>query len=89
VDNEIFPLKIKFAGRETIKTDIGKVRCLKFRPVIQKGRVFKEEEDLAVWISDDLNHIPLRAEAEILVGSIKMDIMTCEGIAAPLALVKN
>jgi len=89
VDNEIFPLKIRFAGREIIKTDVGKIRCLKFRPVIQKGRVFKDEEDLAVWISDDNNHIPLRAEAEILVGSIKMDIISCEGLAGPLALVKK
>lgn len=86
VDNEIFPLKIKFAGREVIRTDVGKIRCLKFRPVIQKGRVFKNEEDLAVWISDDLNHIPLCVEAELLVGSIKMDIMSCEGLANPLAL---
>lgn len=89
VDNEIFPLKIKFVGREIIKTDVGKIRCLKFRPVIQKGRVFKNEEDLAVWISDDVNHIPMRVEAEILVGSIKMDIVSCEGLAGPLALIKK
>lgn len=88
VDNEIFPLKIKFVGREVIRTDLGKIRCLKFRPVIQKGRVFKNEEDLAVWISDDNNHIPMCVEAEILVGSIKMDIVSCEGLANQMALVK-
>jgi hypothetical protein len=89
VDEEIWNLKIKFVGRENLKTDLGTFRCLKFRPIIQKGRVFKKEEDLNVWISDDGNHIPIRAQAEILVGSIKMDLLEYKGLANPVALVKR
>jgi len=85
LDKEIWPLKIKYIGKETISSDIGKIRCLKFRPVVQKGRVFKNEEDLTVWISDDKNHIPVRGQANILVGSIKMDLVKYEGLANPLA----
>lgn len=88
VDNEVYPLQMKFVGRETIKTDLGKFKCLKFRPVIQKGRVFKHEEDLNVWITDDKNHIPIRAEAEILVGSIKMDLVSYTGLANPISIVQ-
>jgi hypothetical protein len=51
--------------------------------------VFKKEEDLNVWISDDGNHIPIRAQAEILVGSIKMDLLEYKGLANPVALVKR
>jgi hypothetical protein len=87
VDKEIWPLKIKFVGREEIKTDIGKFRALKFRPVVQKGRVFKKEEDLNVWISDDKNHIVLRAKADILIGSVKMDITSVKGLANETAKV--
>jgi hypothetical protein len=89
VDEEIWNLKIKFVGRENLKTDLGTFRCLKFRPIIQKGRVFKKEEDLNVWISDDGNHIPIRAQAEILVGSIKMDLLEYKGLANPVGLVKK
>ncbi len=81
VDKEIWPLKIKFMGKETIDTDIGKFRCLKFRPIVQKGRVFKKEEDLNVWISDDDNHLPMRVKADILIGSIKMDITGFKNLA--------
>jgi len=88
VDNEIYPLKIKYVGKETIKTDIGYVKCIKFHPVVQKGRVFKHEEDLTAWITDDKNHIPIRAEADILVGSIKMDLKSYKGLANPMVLVK-
>lgn len=88
VDNEVFELKIKYVGKETIKSDIGKIRCIKFRPIVQQGRVFKKEEDLNVWITDDLNRIPVRAEAKILVGSVKMDLMQYSNLANPLALEK-
>ncbi|MEI6019776.1 MAG: DUF3108 domain-containing protein [Bacteroidota bacterium] len=87
VDKEIWPLKIRFVCREDIETDIGKVHALKFRPVVQKGRIFKHDEDLNVWISDDNNHIPLRAQANILIGSIKMDISSVKNLNNPLSFV--
>lgn len=85
MDKELWPMKIKLIGRETIDTDIGEIRCLKFRPIVQRGRVFKQEEDMTVWISDDANHLPVRAQADILVGSIKMDLSAVMNLANPLA----
>jgi hypothetical protein len=87
LDKEIWPLKIKFIGRETIETDLGKVKALKFRPIVQKGRVFKKEEDLNVWISDDDNHIVLKAQADVLIGSIKMELTKAINLANPIAKV--
>ncbi|MCC6370601.1 MAG: DUF3108 domain-containing protein [Bacteroidia bacterium] len=88
LDKEVWPLKIRFMGREVITTDLGKFKALKFRPIVQKGRVFKKEEDLNVWISDDDNHVPLRAKADVLVGSIKMDITGAINLANAPAKVK-
>ncbi len=81
VDKEIWPLKIRFIGREEIETDIGTYRCLRFRPIVQKGRVFKNEDDLNVWISDDKNHLPMRVKADIIIGSVKMDITGAKNLA--------
>ncbi|MBI4944841.1 MAG: DUF3108 domain-containing protein [Bacteroidetes bacterium] len=86
VDDTAWSLKIKFMGKETINSDIGKIRCIRFHPVVQKGRVFKKEEDMNAWISDDRNRIPIRAEAKVLVGSIKMDLTEYAGLIHPLAL---
>jgi hypothetical protein len=86
IDNEVWDLKIKYIGKETIQTDVGKVKCIKFRPIVQKGRIFKKEEDLNVWISDDKNHIPIRAQANVLIGSVRMDITSYSNLANPLAL---
>jgi hypothetical protein len=87
VDDEIYPLKMKYIGKETITVDAGTFRCLRFAPVVQKGRVFKKEEDLAVWITDDANHLPILAKAKILVGSVKMEISGYSGLANSLAKV--
>jgi len=85
VDDEIFPLKIRYVGLETIKNRLGKFRCLAFHPVIQEGRVFDAEEDLTVWISNDDNHIPIAVEAKLFVGSARMDLQSYSGLANPLA----
>jgi hypothetical protein len=80
VDNEIFNMKLKLVGRETISTRKGKYKCLKFNPLVQEGRIFKAEEDLTVWVSDDKNRIPILAKSKILVGSIKMELKEYSGL---------
>lgn len=85
LDDEVINLNLKFIGKEKVSVTAGAFNCLKFRPVILQGRVFKEEDDLTIWISDDKNKIVVRAEAEILVGSVKMDLKNYSGLANPLS----
>ncbi len=81
IDDEVFPMNLKFIGRETIKSKKGKFRCIKLRPMLQEGRVFKEQEDMTIWVSDDKNKIPVRVQTDILVGSIKMDLIDFSNLA--------
>lgn len=74
LDEEIYNLKFKYAGKETINSDIGKVRCIKLVPKLVVDRVFKNEDDMTVWITDDANRIPVRVKAKIAVGSLKVDL---------------
>lgn len=85
MDDENWPLKMKYLGKETVKLRSGRYRCLKFQPVVQQGRVFKGNDDLNVWVTDDANHIPVLVEAKILVGSIKMELSDYAGLANPIA----
>jgi len=85
VDNEVWPLKIKFLRFESIEIDKGEFDCMVFVPVVQKGRIFKEEEDMMVWVTNDDNKIPVMAKASVLVGSIKMELVDYEGLANPIA----
>ncbi len=87
VDGEVYPLKIKFLGREKVKIRKGKYNALKFSPVVQVDRIFKNEDDLQVWISDDENKIPLLAKAKILFGSIKMELTDYEGLRSDISKI--
>ena len=87
VDKEIWPLKIRYVGKDIITCDIGTFRCLKFRPIVQKGRIFKQEDDLNVWLTDDKNHVPLRAQAKLMVGAIKLDIVDAKNLANPTSKI--
>lgn len=85
-DNESTKFKLKLVGREDIKTKFGIVSSMIFRPLVQSGRIFKEEESLTVWISDDYNKIPLRIKANLLVGSLKADLEEYKGLNNPFKL---
>ncbi|MGO4905412.1 DUF3108 domain-containing protein [Flavobacterium sp. W20_MBD1_R3] len=87
-DDETTKFKLKFIGRENITTKFGVVPAMIFRPLVQSGRVFKEQESLTVWISDDDNKVPLRIKASLAVGSIKADIEGYRGLKNPFKTKK-
>ncbi|MBL7887122.1 MAG: DUF3108 domain-containing protein [Flavobacterium sp.] len=82
-DDETFKFKLKLIGNEDIETKFGTVKTLVFRPLVQSGRVFKEEESLTVWITDDENKIPVRIKASLAVGSLKADLESFKGLKNP------
>lgn len=86
-DQEINNFKLRFLGKEIIKTKFGRVSCLKFRPIVQAGRVFKEQESVTIWISDDKNKIPLRIKASLAVGSLRADLNAFKGLAHPFNII--
>ena len=79
-DEETTKFRLKFIGREDLSTKFGVIPTMIFRPLVQSGRVFKEQEALTVWISDDDNKIPVRIQASLTVGSIKADLDGFKGL---------
>ena len=80
---ESFPIDVVYFGKETIKTKLGKFRCMVFRPKLIEGRVFKDQSDMVVYVSDDKNRIPIRIESGIFVGSIQVDLSDFKGVKYP------
>lgn len=79
-DEENYGFKIKYLGEETVRTKFGKIKCLKFRPYVMAGRVFKEEESLTLWVSADKNKVPIRIKADLAVGSLRADLDAFKGL---------
>ena len=85
LDNEIYHLYIRYLGKEKIKTRFGTFNAIKFRPLLVKGTIFAGGEKMSVWVSDDPNHIPVRIESPIVVGTIKVDMMDFKNLRYPLS----
>jgi hypothetical protein len=74
---------LRFLGREVLNTKFGKIKTMVFRPLVQSGRVFKEQESVSIWITDDTNKIPVKLKASLSVGSLRAELEDYKGLANP------
>ena len=81
LDAQIYPFKLRFLGTEILKTRFGKIKTLKFRPMVQAGRVFKADESVTIWITADENKIPIKLKASLAVGSLRAELDAYKGLA--------
>lgn len=84
LDDSVYVSQIQFVGREEIEIDLGKFRCLRFKPMVATGNVFSQPYPMDVWITDDKNRIPVLARSAVIVGSVKMELVKYQGLANPL-----
>ena len=84
LDNELFPSYFKYLGKEIIQTRFGKFKAIKIAPLLVKGSMFEGGELMTIWVTDDDNHVPIRIETPIIVGSIKVDMKSYQGLRHPL-----
>jgi hypothetical protein len=82
--DEFYPIRMRYAGVEEVKTKAGRIKCYKFNPVTEVGRLFKTEEDMSVWFSADKNFLPVLIRFDIFVGSFTVNLLEHEGLAYPL-----
>ena len=74
LDNQVYSIYVRYLGKETIKTKLGKFRCVKFSPLLIAGTVFEAGEAMKVWVTDDKNKLPVRVESPILFGAVKVEL---------------
>ena len=84
LDDEVYHLYIRYLGKERIKTKYGKFKAIKFKPLLVKGTMFEGGEKMVAWVSDDPNHLLLRVESPISVGSVIVDMMGYKNLRYPL-----
>jgi len=80
LNDEIGEFKVTYVGTEDIKTSLGTLNCIKLSPEIKPGRIFKKDSKLYLWVTNDGNRIPVKAQVEILIGSITMELVKAEGL---------
>lgn len=77
---DVYKLRVRYVGKDIIKTKFGKTRVLRLNPLIPDNKLFKGEGAMRLWISDDANKVPLKAQVELVIGSLEMDLKSYKGL---------
>lgn len=74
-DDEIYDFKVRYIGKEVLKTNLGKINSLVLSPIMPENSLFDGKNSIKVWISDDRNKVPLKIKAAMFVGAVEIDIV--------------
>lgn len=88
-ENQNYNLKIKYLGKQTISTKVGKMNTEIIAPIMPGNDLFDGKDAIKIWISDDVNRIPVKIKAKMFIGSVELDLTNYENLKAPLNLVKK
>lgn len=73
---EKYPLVVKVIGRETVKTEAGKFKCLVVEPQFRGEGIFVSKgKSLKVWLTDDAYKMPVKMKAEVFIGSVSAELL--------------
>ena len=84
IDDSTYAIYIRYIGKEVVVNRDGKrYHCIKFAAKMVQGTIFRGNEDVLVWVTDDDNRIPVYIEAKILVGTVKAYLKDTRGLRNP------
>lgn len=73
-DDEHYQFRVRYSGKATLKTRFGKINVLKLNPVLPNNKLFKGEDAIRVWVSDDRNRVPVKIEVDFSFGTVTMEL---------------
>lgn len=84
LDDSVYHSKVIFKGRETVKTKLGTFSCIAFQPMVATGYAFDDPYPITIWVTDDLNRLPVRIDSEQSVGRARVELISYSGLANPI-----
>jgi len=86
-EEKSYDFKIKFVGKEVLKTNFGKMNTYVMSPIMPQNSLFDGENAIRFWISDDENRVPLKVKAKMFVGSFELDLTAKEGMKKEFQII--
>lgn len=76
LDDTVEPVYVEYLGKFKLKTKYGTYNTIKFRPKLLAGTIFKGGNEMVVYVTDDDKKIPVYVETPIIVGKIKVFLIS-------------
>lgn len=79
----VYPLDIRFKGRENVDVDAGEFRTIIVEPGLKEGFT-STTSDITIWLTDDDRKIPVKVKMKIIIGALVAELTKYEGLNGPL-----
>ncbi len=70
-----YKLIIQVIRRERVTLPTGVFDCFFVKPFVKYETVFRNEEDIDLWVTADVRHIPVLIRSGIVIGSIEISLL--------------
>jgi len=67
---KLWNVEVQVLRKEKIKTELGEFNTVVIRPLMKSEGIFNRKGDMYIWLTDDLNRIPVKMQTKVAVGSI-------------------
>ncbi len=84
LEDKVYALKIRYKGKETVKTDFGKINAIRLAPIMPQNGLFEGENSIRLWLSDDKNRLPIKIQADMFVGAVEVDLKGFKNLKYPI-----
>jgi len=54
---------------------LGTFDCYLVKPYVKHDTVFRNSEDIDMWVTADLRHVPVLIKSAIVIGSIEISLL--------------
>jgi hypothetical protein len=73
-DGTIYDLLFIIKGFENVESKFGTKKCIRTSLVLPKNNMFKDEDAIRLWISQDKYQIPFKMEVNLKIGFLSIDL---------------
>ena len=75
-----YNLRLIYAGKDVVHTEIGKIPCLKLVPIVPDNKLFDGANSITCWLSDDANKVPVKIQAKMFIGHTGLELSGFRGL---------
>ncbi len=84
VGKDVVRMKMRYAGQAIVeKNESEKYKTLRFSVDIMDDSFSESKNALEIWVSDDLNHIPIKIKAKLKIGAAEAELSSAKNLKHP------
>ncbi|MEN7550871.1 DUF3108 domain-containing protein [Rapidithrix thailandica] len=88
-EDKVYDFKVKYLGKDQVRSNFGKIDCYVMSPVMPENSLFDGEHSIKFWVTNDENRVPLKIEAKMFVGAVKVDLVQYKGLKSDIKRSKK